>query len=185
MIDNLGVPDRYAYFNRMTDIKAFLSNYGMHRQTRRSTNQQYTNIQLNFLASTFISYNYGHDRNCFTPVICRWAPLIDLKNGAFRWVWHMQDGAPAHRALPVRNSLQELGNRVVGMGHQIDWSARRSLSIGLLLSMGYSQANSLQTRPSCQFSTAAESHHWYLQRDVLFDIRRQELRGVLIFKEAI
>ena len=47
------------------------------------------------------------------------------QNGAFRRVWYMQDGAPAHRALPVRNRLQELfGNRVVGMGHQIDWPAK-------------------------------------------------------------
>ena len=47
------------------------------------------------------------------------------QNGAFRRVWYMQDGAPAHRALPVRNRLQELfGNRVVGMGHEIDWPAR-------------------------------------------------------------
>ena len=31
----------------------------------------------------------------------------------------------AHRALPARNRLQDLfGNRVVGMGHQIDWKAR-------------------------------------------------------------
>ena len=31
----------------------------------------------------------------------------------------------AHRALPVRNRLQELfGNCVVGMGHQIDWPAK-------------------------------------------------------------
>ena len=37
----------------------------------------------------------------------------------------MQDGAPAHRTLPVRNRMQGLfGNRVVGMGHQIDWPAR-------------------------------------------------------------
>ena len=36
----------------------------------------------------------------------------------------MQDGAPAHLALPVRNRLQELfGNRVVRTGHQIDWPA--------------------------------------------------------------
>ena len=37
----------------------------------------------------------------------------------------MQDGAPAPRALPVCNRLQELfGNRVAGMGHQIDCPAR-------------------------------------------------------------
>ena len=37
----------------------------------------------------------------------------------------MQDGAPAHHALPVRNRLQELfGNCVVRMGHQIDWPAK-------------------------------------------------------------
>ena len=39
--------------------------------------------------------------------------------------WYMQNSAPAHRALPVHNRLQELfGNCVVGMGHQIDWPAR-------------------------------------------------------------
>ena len=55
---------------------------------------------------------------------CSRSPQViqQQQNGAFRRVWYMQDGAPAHRALPVRNRLQELfGNRV---GHQIDWPAR-------------------------------------------------------------
>ena len=75
-----------------------------------------------------------------------------------------------------------------------DWLASqksRSLSIGLL-SMGYSQAESLQTIPSCQSSTAVELHHWCLQRDqthqrgkTCCSIWRQELRGVYIFKEAM
>ena len=64
----------------------------------------------------------------------------------------MQDGAPAHRALPVRNRLQKLfGNRVVGMGHhyQIDWLARSpDLSpLDFYLSMGYSQEDSYRQSP--------------------------------------
>ena len=57
------------------------------------------------------------------PGLCR--SFHQQQNGAFRRMWYVQDGAPAHHALPGRNHLQELfDNRVVRMGHQIDWSAR-------------------------------------------------------------
>ena len=78
------------------------------------------------------------------------------QNGAFRRVWYMQDGAPAHRALSVRNRLQELfDNYVVGMGHQIDWPAR-SPDLSPLDFYLWGTVKSL---------AAAESHHWCIQRD--------------------
>ena len=53
----------------------------------------------------------------------------DLKMSTINWskdeLLLVRVSTPAHRALPVRNRLQELfGNRVVGMGHQIDWPAK-------------------------------------------------------------
>ena len=46
-------------------------------------------------------------------------------NGAISRVWFFQDGATPHRSVQVRNRLQELfPNRVVGMGHAIEWPAR-------------------------------------------------------------
>ena len=48
-----------------------------------------------------------------------------LQNGAIRRKWWFQDGAPAHRSVIVRNRLQELfPNRVVGLGHQLEWPPR-------------------------------------------------------------
>lgn len=46
-------------------------------------------------------------------------------NGAIRRVWYVQDGATCHRTVAVRNRLQELfPNRVVGMGHAVEWPPR-------------------------------------------------------------
>ena len=40
-------------------------------------------------------------------------------------LWWIQDGATAHRTNNVRNSLREVfGDRVIGMGHNIEWPAR-------------------------------------------------------------
>ena len=47
------------------------------------------------------------------------------RNGAIRRKWRFQDGAPAHRIVIVRDRLQELfPNRVVGLGHQLEWPLR-------------------------------------------------------------
>ena len=46
-------------------------------------------------------------------------------NGAIRRTWYIQDGAPAHRHGAVHNRLQELfPNRVVGLGHAVEWPPR-------------------------------------------------------------
>ncbi len=46
-------------------------------------------------------------------------------NGAIARAWFIQDGAPAHRGIMVRDRLQELfPNRVVGLGHAIEWPPR-------------------------------------------------------------
>ena len=46
--------------------------------------------------------------------------------GMFRDVWWAQDGAPAHRLLEVRDRLNETfgENRVVGLGHNVEWPPR-------------------------------------------------------------
>ena len=46
--------------------------------------------------------------------------------GMFRGVWWAQDGAPAHRLLEVRDRLNETfgENRVVGLGHNVEWPPR-------------------------------------------------------------
>lgn len=42
-----------------------------------------------------------------------------------RDIWFMQDGAPAHRGLNVRNKLREVfGNRVLGLGFCQEWPPR-------------------------------------------------------------
>jgi hypothetical protein len=47
------------------------------------------------------------------------------QNGSIPRVWWIQDGAPAHRAAIVRNRLQQLfPNRVVGLGHGVEWPPR-------------------------------------------------------------
>ena len=47
------------------------------------------------------------------------------RNGAIRRAWFIQDGAPAHRRILVRNRLQELfPNRVIALGHPVEWPPR-------------------------------------------------------------
>ena len=48
------------------------------------------------------------------------------ENGVFRNLWWVQDGAPAHRRLDVRNLLsQAFGNdHIVGLGHNVEWPPR-------------------------------------------------------------
>ena len=47
------------------------------------------------------------------------------RHGSVPRVWWCQDGAPAHRAVRVRDRLQEaFPGRVIGMGHPVEWPAR-------------------------------------------------------------
>ena len=47
------------------------------------------------------------------------------QNGSIPLKWWIQDGAPAHRSIVVRNRLQGLfQNRVVGLGHAQEWPPR-------------------------------------------------------------
>ena len=46
-------------------------------------------------------------------------------NGQFRHLWWVQDGAPAHRRIIVRDRLRDLfGNRVIALNHVIEWPPR-------------------------------------------------------------
>ena len=43
----------------------------------------------------------------------------------FERLWFMQDGAPCHRTLNVKNFLKDtFGNRVIGVGHDVEWPPR-------------------------------------------------------------
>ena len=45
--------------------------------------------------------------------------------GAFRNLWWVQDGTPAHRLVAVRERLRELfGQRVIALYHNVEWSPR-------------------------------------------------------------
>ena len=45
--------------------------------------------------------------------------------GAFRNLWWVQDGAPAHRLVAVRERLRELfGQRVFALYHNVEWPPR-------------------------------------------------------------
>ena len=91
----------------------------MHRQTCNTTIIDPVFLERSIDSQVYLDLINDH----IVPGLRR--SFQQQQNGAFRRVWYLQDGAPAHRALPVRNRLQELfGNRVVGMGHQIDWPAR-------------------------------------------------------------
>ena len=47
------------------------------------------------------------------------------RNGQFRRLWWIQDGAPPHRRRIVTERLQQLfGERVVALNHQIEWPPR-------------------------------------------------------------
>ena len=46
-------------------------------------------------------------------------------NGLIPHVWWVQDGAPAHHSVAVRQRLQQLfPNCVVGIGHAVEWPPR-------------------------------------------------------------
>ena len=48
-------------------------------------------------------------------------------SGAFRHLWWLQDGTPAHRLVAVQERLRELfGNRVIALGHNMEWPPRSS-----------------------------------------------------------
>ena len=46
--------------------------------------------------------------------------------GRFRGLWWAQDGAPAHRLIAVRDRLNDVfgNNRVIGLGHDVEWPPR-------------------------------------------------------------
>ena len=46
--------------------------------------------------------------------------------GTFRNLWWVQDGAPAHRLIAVRERLRELliGQRVIALHHNVEWPPR-------------------------------------------------------------
>jgi hypothetical protein len=47
------------------------------------------------------------------------------KGGAFWDLWWVQDGAPAHRVIAVRDRLRELfGHRVIALYHGVEWPPR-------------------------------------------------------------
>lgn len=45
--------------------------------------------------------------------------------GVFRNLWWVQDGAPAHRLIAVRDRLRELfGHRVIALYEDVEWPPR-------------------------------------------------------------
>ncbi len=48
------------------------------------------------------------------------------ENGVFRNLWWVQDGAPGHRRLDVRNMLSQVfpNDHVIGLGHYVEWPPR-------------------------------------------------------------
>ena len=47
--------------------------------------------------------------------------------GTFRNLWWVQDGAPAHRLITVRDRLRELfGNRVIALYQDVEWPPKSS-----------------------------------------------------------
>ena len=46
--------------------------------------------------------------------------------GRFRGLWWGQDGAPAHRLIAVRDRFIDVfgNNRVIGLGHDVEWPPR-------------------------------------------------------------
>ena len=52
-------------------------------------------------------------------------PQLGQAGGAFRHLWWLQDGAPAHRLVAVQERLRQLfGNRVIALGHNVEWPPR-------------------------------------------------------------
>ena len=48
-----------------------------------------------------------------------------IEYGMFQHLWWMQDGAPAHKVLAVRQRLAKVfGNRVVALYHDVEWPPR-------------------------------------------------------------
>ena len=40
-------------------------------------------------------------------------------------MWWIQDGAPCHRIIPVRNSLTDVFNtRIIAVNHEVEWPPR-------------------------------------------------------------
>jgi hypothetical protein len=59
------------------------------------------------------------------PRLCRMHRFGPNRNGQFRRLWWIQDGAPPHRRRIVTERLQQLfGERVVALNHQIEWPPR-------------------------------------------------------------
>ena len=51
--------------------------------------------------------------------------IQEVYGNGFNRVWFMQDGAPAHRRLTVKNKLQEaFGHRVIALGFDTEWPPR-------------------------------------------------------------
>jgi len=43
----------------------------------------------------------------------------------FQRIWWMQDGAPCHRGIIVKNRLKDVfGDRIIGVGHDVEWPPR-------------------------------------------------------------
>ena len=68
------------------------------------------------------------------------------QRGAFRRLWWVQDGAPAHRRIIVRDRLRELFNhRVIALNHHPEWPPRSPVLTSCdVFSLGVSQEQSVQ-----------------------------------------
>ena len=85
-------------------------------------------------------------------------------NGQFRHLWWVQDGAPAHRRIIVRDRLRDLfGNRVIALNHVIEWPPRSPdltpldfFLVGLPKGSCVHNSSSKSERPSAEDNQGSE-----------------------------
>ena len=86
----------------------------------------------------------------------------------FKRLWFMQDGAPCHRTINVKNFLKDtFGNQVIGVGHDVEWPPRSpDLTACVFFLWGYLKGLIYKTPPT-----------------VLDDLRNRIIRSVNNLKE--
>ena len=83
------------------------------------------------------------------------------RNGAVRHTWYLQDGATPHRARMVYIRLEQLfPNRVIGLGHGIEWPSRSpDLTPLEFFLFGVLEVQSVLRWPTCNPTGAAATYY--------------------------
>ena len=81
--------------------------------------------------------------------------------GAVRRIWYLQDGATPHRARMVYIRLEQLfPNRVIGLGHSIEWPPRSpDLTTLEFFLLGVLEVQSVLRLPTCNPTGAAATYY--------------------------